>query len=272
MARRPKPPEQPLQLPAAEPKRPLEWSPPDWMPIDEVLARIKAGAGTLATNDLLRDLISGRLQAAARGIVVVFTTDDGTEVFLTNRTGTQGVEWASRDIGDAFIFNTIEAAHRAIDLNRVASSHDVSSFDVREICKLCARSYWKGTTLSELGEPPGRVWVSEAGKDSRSQWAFYVRRADVEKHYPPGPQQGEPQEGELPDTKPRQRPGSKPKGYWDELVAAELIRLAVKGDRLDNVDALVGHMKTFLEAKIKWAPQDPEQIRKKILRFLQFVR
>ena len=71
-----------------------------------------------------------------------------------------------------------------------------------------------------------------------------------------------------PEPEPRRRPGPKYKDDWPMLVAAETIRLARhQPEMLENLEALVRHMHTFLKEEIGWMEDNEKEIREK-LRFL----
>ena len=71
-----------------------------------------------------------------------------------------------------------------------------------------------------------------------------------------------------PEPEPRRRPGPKFKDDWPMLVAAETIRLARhQPEMLENLEALVRHMHTFLKEEIGWMEDNEKEIREK-LRFL----
>ena len=78
------------------------------------------------------------------------------------------------------------------------------------------------------------------------------------------------------DNLPRRRPGTKYKDDWPLVMAAEMIRLALRDpEMLKNIDALVRFMvgpEGFLQKEIGWAPQDPKDVRRMIASLLQFVR
>jgi hypothetical protein len=80
---------------------------------------------------------------------------------------------------------------------------------------------------------------------------------------------------------PRSPPGPKPKGDWPEVLGAWLIMVSVaeRADvaaghpsRLGNIPKLAGDAADFLEEKIGFAPQDTQELIRKIRHFLQFVR
>jgi hypothetical protein len=70
----------------------------------------------------------------------------------------------------------------------------------------------------------------------------------------------------------RRRPGRKPKHNWPELVAQELLRMAVnEGNRLDNDADLIGNIQDFLDKEIDWHPQ-PKELRPVLAKWLARVR
>src|SRR5262249_49296108 len=108
-----------------------------------------------------------------------------------------------------------------------------------------------------LGWAPGRNW-----------------ELDVDKVKALRPQ---PEPTTIADNKPR-KPGTKYKDDWPLLMAAEIVRLALRDpEMLKNVDALVRYMigpdpEGFLQKELGWAPKDSKDVRKMIVSLLQFVR
>jgi len=100
---------------------------------------------------------------------------------------------------------------------------------------------------------------------------FFVRRTDLDKHYPIA---ATPTVARAAETHERQKPGTKYRDDWPMVMAAEVIRLAVRDpEMLQNVDWLVRHMrKEFLPAELGWAPSDPKAVRKLLVALLRFVR
>ena len=97
-------------------------------------------------------------------------------------------------------------------------------------------------------------------------YALFFWRPDLEKIWPPP---RSPNERAIE----RRRPGPKTKDDWPLLIAAKLIHMARHDpEALENVDALIEPMKKFLRNEIGWAPQDPKQVREKIVLLLRFVR
>ena len=78
------------------------------------------------------------------------------------------------------------------------------------------------------------------------------------------------------DNLPQRRPGTKYKDDWPLVMAAEIIRLALRDpEMLKNIDALVRYMvgpEGFLQQEIGWAPKDSKDVRRMIAFLLQFVR
>ena len=75
-----------------------------------------------------------------------------------------------------------------------------------------------------------------------------------------------------PEPEPRRRPGPKYKDDWPMLVAAETIRLARhQPEMLENLEALVRYMHTFLKEEIGWMENNEKEIREK-LRFLLNIK
>jgi len=72
----------------------------------------------------------------------------------------------------------------------------------------------------------------------------------------------------LPQQQQRKR-GRKFKDNWPMLVAKEMVRLVRRDDEiLENINALIEHMRNFLEGEISWrGPNDDKEIRAQI-RFL----
>lgn len=61
----------------------------------------------------------------------------------------------------------------------------------------------------------------------------------------------------LPNQKPRQKPGPKPKGNWPDLIRRELKRIGRKrAQELENSGELTSELEKFLNSKIAWAPAD----------------
>jgi hypothetical protein len=103
-------------------------------------------------------------------------------------------------------------------------------------------------------------------------WAFFMRTADLDKHYPvaaSAASRSDVVQVQQPDPEQRQRRGPKPRGDWKFLVGTELIRLAyVDPTALKDRTKLREHMRGFLEGKIQWAPEDNKQIAKVIKDYL----
>ena len=87
-----------------------------------------------------------------------------------------------------------------------------------------------------------------------------------------------PQPRAVTDNPSRRRPGTKYKDDWPLVMAAEMIRLALRDpEMLKNVDALVRYMvgpelEGFLQKEIGWTPKDSKDVRRVIVSLLQFVR
>jgi hypothetical protein len=121
----------------------------------------------------------------------------------------------------------------------------------------------------------GRGWVAEVESISH-QWpgAQYRWEFDTDKVQALRKAETHPAASEAELTEPqRRRPGPKPTDDWPLLIAAKLIYMArYDPEALQNVDALIKPMQRFLQDEIGWAPQDPKQVREKIVSLLRFVR
>jgi hypothetical protein len=108
-------------------------------------------------------------------------------------------------------------------------------------------------------------------------YAYYIWRPDLERLWsqlrsPPSPPPATPDHA-TDVSPPRRKPGPKTTDDWPMLIAAKLIHMArYDPEALGNVDALVKSMQRFLQDEIGWAPQDPKQVREKIVSLLRFVR
>src|SRR5262245_3412409 len=116
------------------------------------------------------------------------------------------------------------------------------------------RSFPENTTLYVWGPNLEEIWPPEAPRAAA----------------PPAATSDHPAADKL-----RQRPGTKYKDDWPEVVAQKLIYLALYDpDTLKNVDGLVPHVRKFLddELGVGSPPKDPKTLRAKITFLLKLVR
>jgi hypothetical protein len=97
-------------------------------------------------------------------------------------------------------------------------------------------------------------------------FVYFLWHPDVEKAWLA------PRQADDDGAPPRAKPGPKPTGDWHTLIAQWLIAVAAdEPKRLRNVDALVLEAAAFLDSKIKWAPAEAKDLRKKIVELLELA-
>jgi hypothetical protein len=164
--------------------------------------------------------------------------------------------------------------HRDLCSGRmIGASRRIGGKPEREKCEIHKKSFWRELKLSEL-EGRVRVWTVSAQPNPkhilyRGRCVFYVRRVELDKHYP-----RERAETARPTPEGlKRRPGPKPTNEWPIDLAAALIRKAHDEPKaLQNVDALVKAMQTeFDDAKL-FLPKDAKPVRALIVRLLKYIR
>jgi hypothetical protein len=198
-----------------EPKPPLQLSSTEWIPIDNALQCIRLHAETLAIHYLQRDVQDGRYPVARHGFVLRATDHDGdANLFFRGQTTVEGL--VSREESEAFVFDTIEAANKAaLRLNWLDEWRRQLSFEPKEICELCERSYLQTITLTESKNGTCRVYMG-----SRPQGRFYVGLAEFERCYPAAGQHDEKQAP--PPQKPEHSQKTERSRALIREIAAEL--------------------------------------------------
>jgi len=81
-----------------------------------------------------------------------------------------------------------------------------------------------------------RAWLVE-GWEAEAQegeaWHFFVRRANLDKHYPAAtPPASSTTSGRRTDDRPQRRPGPRARDEWPMWVARELIQFALAGEEM----------------------------------------
>jgi hypothetical protein len=111
-------------------------------------------------------------------------------------------------------------------------------------------AFWKNLEIwqASLGQPI-RVSGTVEGKPLGTffNWAFFIRRADLDKLYPVAPPT---RETPLPTLPPRRKPPSRTTKDWRTVVARELIRCARARER----EPTASQMCEFCELKLGWEP------------------
>jgi hypothetical protein len=216
------PPKPPLQLPSAE-----------WVPINEALERIKQQPGTLLTGDLHQDLKDGRLQAARQYLILRATDRDGTHLYVAYKEEFVSLkELVSPDRSKATIYETVEDARRTVRIKQFAEAVGPSlSFEPLEISELCEKSYWETVPLVERKNEDGK-WTCHIykshGFERFSEGFFYVRRAEIDLHYPEPrrPHAAERPEAKAPELLPPDRRGRIRVHDWHS-ISGEIARRCI---------------------------------------------
>jgi hypothetical protein len=129
--------------------------------------------------------------------------------------------------------------------------------------------FWKANKISVWrklrGEAAGERWLDFTnplllmGRERGAKHHVFFRRAGFDDLWPRASVAGAE-----PTTKPdRRKPGPRPRRDWPMLVAAELIRRALAGEKfpLDNDSKLARQLEEWLAAQFDWAPDNSEMRR-----------
>ncbi len=176
--------------------------------------------------------------------------------------------WVSRaealDQAEAILGSLDLAVHdlmQHVRKGQVATAVRRVGSDGSDIFESLEPSFWEGAGFSRALDDfvfPGNRYV-----DGAQRWFFFARE-DLNKLYPVVPANM--------GTPTRAKPGPKPREDWHTKVAAWLISVALDNPKkLQNVDALAAEASDFLLQKVKWAPKDQKELRRKIVELLQFV-
>ncbi|WP_325740117.1 hypothetical protein [Bradyrhizobium sp.] len=187
-------------------------------------------------------------------------------------------EWIS--LNEAF--DAVKAALRSRDLasrdliehmrsGQLASAARRIARDRSETFEHLKPSFWQPITMQGISTGGVRVHGVDIKTRAGSEIWFFVARRDFSKLYPAARAAADTIADT--DTPTRPRPGPKPTGDWPTELAAWLIAVACDDPkRLQNVDALTDEARIFLREKIKWAPKETKELRRKIAKLLQLVR
>ena len=140
--------------------------------------------------------------------------------------------------------------------------------------------FWQHHILRDelsLATPPTVAGVSVWRKEARGfrrirGYVYFGYRPDFEKLYPPSATVAAEQPIDQPERE-RRTPGRKRTKDWPDHVAAWLIKVARDDpDSLGNIQALAEDARTFLEKKLKWAPQEQRDIERVIASLLRYIK
>ena len=160
---------------------------------------------------------------------------------------------------------------------RLVGAARIIAPDGSERCIIFEPAFWEPVELPY-------AWLVSGCEKHASEgeaWYFFVRRRELDKHYP----RAEAATPSLPVTPPaepspsadqrqqRHRPGPKPTDDWPIELAAAVIRKALHDPKaLENVDALVETMQTEFGKAELFLPRDTKPVRALLLRLLKHVR
>ena len=158
---------------------------------------------------------------------------------------------------------------------RLVGAARIIAPDGSERCIIFEPAFWEPVELPY-------AWLVSGCEKHASEgeaWYFFVRRRELDKHYP----RAEAATPSLPVTvepspsadqrQQRHRPGPKPTDDWPIELAAAVIRKALHDPKaLENVDALVETMQTEFGKAELFLPRDTKPVRALLLRLLKHVR
>jgi hypothetical protein len=159
-------------------------------------------------------------------------------------------ELAGHDLKQDFLTRQLQGAVRYI------------APDGTETCFIFEPAWWRPLKISC---PPIRIigstgrscvdGVAEGWDLKQGKWHWLVRRVELDKVYPGAefnksyPVAAPSEQAENPTT--RRKPGRPPKHDWDMVVARELIRMALAGEKMPPT---APKMLQFCENKWRWQP------------------